>query len=379
MRVGQLCDPLSLLLTPESRAGHASESASASRRASGSDLNGGGDNARDGNGESGGHGQGGGLNPNLGGRKFSIQSLFMGRRERSVSLVPSFGGLLQHHINPLKSDPSSNNNRPSPTLSPTFPSNTHSAPAGSIHEVNQHQSGQPATSQNTRRQSVIGGTSLFFRTLINGSSKRSYSAKDSETKTTVEKTQALEPSVYRPNSVGKLSTAAGATGGARKKCYETTAHYSAAQRTPRVALSSHQHALHQDRRRRLHHQPTLDSVVSVSGESGEVMGMSKAEASCLSPGFGNVSSAPASTSNSPPDLRLTTIDGWIHAQEDGLDSPYTITQKNCLDSLGINFRQERVDRTLHNKSPGTSAEGFCLWAESELRSQKFKNCFKINL
>ena len=39
------------------------------------------------------------------------------------------------------------------------------------------------------------------------------------------------------------------------------------------------------------------------------------------------------------------------------------------------FRQERVDRTL-NKSPATSAEGFCLWAESELRSQKFKIHFK---
>ena len=43
---------------------------------------------------------------------------------------------------------------------------------------------------------------------------------------------------------------------------------------------------------------------------------------------------------------------------------------------GLYFRQERVDKTLNNKSPGTSAEGFCLWAESELRSQKFKNCFK---
>ena len=42
----------------------------------------------------------------------------------------------------------------------------------------------------------------------------------------------------------------------------------------------------------------------------------------------------------------------------------------------MEFRQERVDRTLHNKSPGTSAEGFCLWAESELRSQKFKIPFK---
>ena len=39
------------------------------------------------------------------------------------------------------------------------------------------------------------------------------------------------------------------------------------------------------------------------------------------------------------------------------------------------FRQERVDRTL-NKNPETSAEGFCLWAELELRSQIFKNTFK---
>ena len=42
---------------------------------------------------------------------------------------------------------------------------------------------------------------------------------------------------------------------------------------------------------------------------------------------------------------------------------------------GLGFRQERVDRTL-NKNPETSAEGFCLWAELELRSQIFKNTFK---
>ena len=49
---------------------------------------------------------------------------------------------------------------------------------------------------------------------------------------------------------------------------------------------------------------------------------------------------------------------------------------HCFEIITKLFRQKRIDETLHNKSPGTSAEGFCLWAELELRSQIFKNTFK---